>query len=119
MDVVLRLVEPAEHVVGGADQRVVASLVGRELSSSVSVRDSRRRRGATYIPEEGACETLGLHVLGLELSDVGRVVRDELALRGVVRVASDVRGVLVDGCAGQGKVLVRVNTSFNRAGTDL
>ena len=78
----------------------------------------RVKRG-TYIPEHGASEALSLYVLSLELGNVGGVVRDELLLRGVVRVAGDVGGVLDDARAGQGEELVRVDTRLNRAGTDL
>ena len=76
-------------------------------------------RRATHIPEHGAGETLGLDVLRLEGSDVRRVVRDELALRGVVRVAGDVGRVLEDTGTCQGEDVVRVDASLDRAGADL
>ena len=48
-----------------------------------------------------------------------RVVRDELALRGVVRVAGDVGRVLEDTGTCQGEDVVRVDASLDRAGADL
>ena len=64
----------------------------------------------TYIPEEGTGEALRLHVLRLELGDLGCVKRDELALGRVVRVARDVGSILVDRRAGLGEVLVSDRT---------
>ena len=81
--------------------------------------DGRDEGSATHIPEHGAGETLGLDILRLEGSDVRRVVRDELALRGVVRIAGDIGRVLEDTCTCQGENVVRVDASLDRARTDL
>jgi hypothetical protein len=50
----------------------------------------------TDLPKHEAREALLDDVLRFHLDDVRRVVADELLLRSVVRVARDVRRVLVD-----------------------
>lgn len=100
-DVVLGLVEGTVDAVAGADERVAADLVGGEL------------------PEHAASVALVHDVLRLGLDDSRGVVGDELALGRVVRVRGDVGHVLVDGSAGEGKGLVRVDASLDGAGANL
>ena len=79
--------------------------------------ESRRRwKLDAYIPEERASKTLGLDVLGLELRNVGRVVRDKFALRRVVRITRNVGRVLVDGRTRERKVSVEDDTLFTCTG---
>ena len=97
---VLRAIERAEDTVRRADQTVRANLVGRQL------------------PEHRAREPVAGDVLRLRLRDVGRVVRDEFALAGVVGVRSDGSRVLVDGGAGDCLGEVSVMGSREREGED-
>ena len=60
------------------------------------MRVHHRRYLVTYIPEHVATQALGRHVLCLQAGNVWRVVRDELLLHWVVRVAADICEVLIN-----------------------
>lgn len=89
------------------------------MSRGFRARQCGTRWNATHIPEHGARKAVALHVLGLERGDVRGIVRDELLLRGIIRVARDVRQVLVDGGTCERQGVVRVDASLSRAGADL
>lgn len=48
----------------------------------------------TYVPEHISAQTVGVHVLCLEASDVRGIIGNELHLASVIRVASDVSEIL-------------------------